>query len=443
MPVRTARLLALALLALPALPGCGDGGDGRGPYIADQPDEIAFEAAWKPATRFVAAAEDRLIDADPAAGAYTFAGEVGDLATLAAGDVAVLEGVGLLRVDSVTASGDQVVVQGEPAALADAIQDGTMSWDVGFDFTRPERFLAFQVGESAPLLLVPERPSFRVGSTTPAGSVSWTGTISGFNVSLKLTPAGEDVAIAFTAKYASGNASASVKGAGTLRGFRVQGSAEVAGGSLASFRVVTEGIEADLTLEFGGVELGTKNGAFSVPAKMILPFTLGPIPAWASLGGVLEISSTLKTNTSALAKAHLVFQGAVGMRGDGSGLAGLVPLARVDRIDLEHQSSESVATLTSGLGVLMQFPRFEIGLGLPGTGAEAYATVKNEVVANTTVNYDAAGPFPVVTGTCLEVSVNLGAYVGGALKAFNFTVASAETPVAAKLMPTRKTGDCK
>lgn len=434
---RLAVVLPLLLLA------CGDEGDGRGPYLAERPDEITFQADWKPATRFVPNASGVLVDVDPAAGRYTFAGDVAAIAALAPGDITVLEHVALLRVDSVTASGDQVVVQGSPATLPDAIQDGTISWDVGFDFTRPERFLAFQVGDGAPLWLVPERPAFRDGTPLPAGSLSWAGTIGGYAVELKLTPAGQDVALRFTVKYTSGNSKLSILGTGTLRGFRSSGSATLVAGVLESFRVGTEAIEADLTLEFGGVELGLKSGAFKVPAKMVMPFPLGPLPAWVSIGGIVEVDSTLKANTSALAKAHLKFKGAVGLQRDPSALTGVRPTAQVDSIDLSYQSGQSVATLTSGLGILMQFPRTEVGLGLPGTGAEAYVTVKNEVVANTTVHYEAAGPFPVITGTCLEVGVNLGVYVGAALKAFGFTLAGDETQVAAKVMPPRKSGECK
>lgn len=225
----TGRILARGLMLTVA--ACGDEED-RGPYLASRSDEVAFEADWKPTTRLIEDPVGRLVDADLAAGTYTFAGDdataVGDLAALVPGDVAVLEGVGLVRIDSVVASGNQVVVQGGPAALADAIQDGTLAWDVGFDFARPERFL------------------------------------------------------------------------------------------------------------------------------------------WV-----------------------------------------------------------------------------EVGLGLPGTGAEAYATVKNEVIANTTVHYEAAGPYPVVTGTCLEVGVNLGVYLGGALKAFGITLKGDEFPVSTRVMPVKKSGECK
>jgi len=259
-------------------------------------------------------------------------------------------------------------------------------------------------------------------------------------VSLQVTPDGGDGAtIEFKAsRKGAGNSTFALKGTGTLRGFRIVGGVDIESGTLRMLKFATTDVEGDLTVEVGGVELGILNDRFEVPARLILPFALGPIPAYASLGGVLEVSSTLSAQTTAIAKARIRFTGSIGLESDGKSLT---PRGSLDSHSLEFESAESVATLTSGLGALFHFPRVEVGLGVPGTGIDIYATVKNEVVANTTVKFEAAGPYPVITGTCLEVNVNLGAYVGGEMKMLGMQLATQETPIYTRLMPTYQKGE--
>ncbi len=60
------------------------------------------------------------------------------------------------------------------------------------------------------------------------------------------------------------------------------------------------------------------------------------------------------------------------------------------------------------------------------------------------VDFDVAGNYPVITGTCLEVKVNLGAYVGSEIKASGLKPSSKELPVFTKLIPAHKIGkSCK
>jgi hypothetical protein len=423
---------------------CGSDDD-PGPYIASDPDKIEFDVDWKPETKMVTGLVNHLTNADFTTNTYTFGGtaeELQDLAALAVGDIAVVDDVGLFKIEEITVSGDQVVIKTADAQLSDAIQDGTIEWDLGFDPLRTDRFIGIQVGALEPMRLYPRKAVVN-SAIGIVEKVEWSGSWGGFNVKITMAPAGENIDFTISASYDVGKAKGKIVGKGTIRGYRTSGLVLLENGTTTNFRFVARGIDVDMDLEFGAVELGMMDGNFSFPAKIVLPFALGPIPAWYSMGSVIEVQSTLKAETSALAKAHLKFRGAAGIRKDTAEDSGLMPMANIDNIDVEFIKGESVATLTSGLGVLIQFPRIEVGLGLPGTGAESYMTVKNEVVANTNVKYEAAGPYPVITGTCLEVGVNLGVYVGGAFKALGFTLASKEFQVGAKINPKKRFGKCE
>jgi hypothetical protein len=343
-------------------------------------------------------------------------------------------------VDKVENTGTAVVLTAKPAALTDAIQDGRIAWDVGFDFARPERFMTIDVDNGKYTLPLKQEGVTRSGLTA---TLSYSGKVAGYDVSLTLTPDGKDgVKVNFTVKRKWGNnAVFALAGKGTLRGFRIKGGVEIELGTAKEVHFETTDVEGDFTIESGGVQLGTGSGAFKVPVKLVMPLLVGPVPMHASIGGALELTASLKENSSAMTKARFRFKGNIGLVSDGNSIS---PRGSLERSSLTLEHAESVATITSGLGVLFQFPRVEFGIGLPGMGAAVYSTVKNEVVANTTVYYETAGNYPVITGTCLEVGVNLGAYIGGELKVLGIKVASKETPVFTKLKPKKKFGEsCK
>jgi len=439
-------LLKILLVLALTIVACSNGDDwwGEGPNVAAAPDQTTFDVTWKQATKVIAQsdARDRLVSYEPAQGTYTFSSDADAIAALKPGDIVVLTGVGLVNVTKVDDQGTQIVLHADPAALTDAVEDGNIAWDVGFDFTRPHRFLTLDIDNGKYTLALKQSPPNNRTSALTA-TLSYSGKVAGYDVSLSLTPDGKDgVSVKFKAKRKwGGNAVFSFSGTGTLRGFRVTGGVNVEVGSTKEVHFETTDVEGDFTIEYGGVEIGTGSNAFKIPAKLVMPFMLGPIPANVSIGGALEMTASLKERNSVLAKAHIKFKGNIGLESDGKSIA---PRGSLTRSSLTFEHGDSVATLTSGLGVLLQFPRVEFGLGLPGIGAAIYSTVKNEVIANTTVHFEAAGNYPVITGTCLEVNVNVGAYVGGELKLLGMKVASKETPVFTKLMPKKRIGEsCK
>lgn len=394
------------------------------------PDTTTFEVTWKPATLVLkqAAVKAALQSASPASGEYTFKSGDPAIDGLKAGEIAVLPGVGLFKIVSNTESGGVRTLKTELAALTDAIEEGTIGWSIGIH------------GQNLSRLIGVDDDKGKLDSVFTNGGLTYSGKIAGWNTSFTLTPQGDDFGVKLGSTYEKSPAKISLAGEGTLRGFRNEANIVIKGGSITSFTVAHKHLEVDLTLEVGGVELSGK-ASVKIPARIAIPFTLGPLPAFTSIGGSFEISSTLKNKTSHTAKVKFHARGAAGLKLNGGAI---VPIGQLEDERVSYESGSAVGVITAGIGFLMDFPKVDLGIGLPGTEASVYMKLKQEVVANFELHYAAAGPTPVIDGNCQTVSGNLGGYVGGTMKVFNFTLAKSELPVFTSTHDILKKGDkCK
>jgi hypothetical protein len=68
-----------------------------------------------------------------------------------------------------------------------------------------------------------------------------------------------------------------------------------------------------------------------------------------------------------------------------------------------------------------------------------------EIISNISFEYEAAGPYPVITGNCLESRTNFGAFYGGELSFLGFDLpVIEETQLFGKLGTLSRTGEaCK
>ena len=390
------------------------------------PDSTTFQVTWKPTTRVLdeAAVKAALLSSSPSTGEVTFKSGAAAIDGLKTGDVAVLPGVGLFKIVSNSEAGATRVLKTELAALTDAIAEGTIAWSLGFHGQNLSKLVG--VGDKG-----------KLDSVFTNGALTYSGKLSGWDVTFTLTPQGDDFGLTMSATYDKSPAVIKLAGTGTLRGFRDEANLIIQGGSITSFTLAHKHLEADLTLEIGGVELGG-DASIKVPARIAIPFTLGPLPAFTSVGGTFEVSSTLKANTSNIAKLKFHLLGAAGLKLDGGSI---VPIGQLDDKSVTYESGSAAGTITAGLGMLLHFPEVDFGVGVPGTEASVFFKIKNEIVSNFELHYTTAGPYPVIDGNCLTVGGNLGGYVGGTMKVFNFTLAKSELPVFTSVNPLVKKGD--
>ncbi len=427
------RFLAVVTLSLnlASASGCSDGAEPAAPHVTPPevlaPDSTTFEVKWKPSALVLdeAAVKAALQSSSPATGEYTFKSGTAAIDALKAGDVAVLPGVGLFKIVSNTESSGTRVLKTELAALTDAIEEGTIGWSLGFH------------GKNLPKLIGLDDAKGKLDSVFTDGSLSYSGKLAGWDTTFTLKPQGDDFAMTMGATYDKSPAKISFDGEGTLRGFRDEANIIIKGGSITSFTLAHKHLEADLTLEVGGVELGG-DASIKIPARIAIPFTLGPLPAFTSVGGTFEVSSTLKANTSHIAKVKFHLRGAAGLKLDGGSI---VPIGQLEDKSVSYESGSAVGTITAGIGLLLDFPQVDFGIGVPGTEASVFLKLKEELVANFELHYTTAGPYPVIDGNCQKVSGNLGGYVGGTMKVFGLTLAKSELPVFTSVNPLVKKGD--
>ena len=411
-PARRRPRAAVSSLALACLlmgGGCGGGGDGPGSTRTEDPsqDYTTFDVGWRDGVVVlddVGAAQGALRRADLEAGELVFDPAYAGLASLAVGSPAVIGGIGVFRVTGREAAADGELVRVDAAALTDVIDHGTIAWR--------RSIVSSSVDSRAGLGVDNEDEAGdlrRIRSALSAytnGELTYSGKIGSFTTTMNLKPSAAGLDLGLSAKFQDGVNVANAALSGTLHGMTNETQIEFQGGAFRTYDVRFIDVDGEVEIEAGAVQIGG-NQKIQIPARLAFPILVGPIPFNVELGTSLEFSSTLVNNTSAIFKARTRFKGTAGARVEGSNVQ---YFGAFETADLTLESSEQVGTVTAGLDYLLNFPEVSVGVGLPRVAtANAFLRFKSEVVSNFFLKYDVAGPFPVITGNCLESGVNFGA----------------------------------
>ncbi len=328
--------------------------------------------------------------------------------------------VDLVKIDAVTVQPDVILVQTEPASFVDAVTDADGAWSIGADMSKAPPGLEMS---SAPIAIDAD-PTLACAPTTDGGAcnpkMSFSGMLGnltasqsfGFGAdgsltgkaSLKLNTDGSVLAVAATL---------------TLKSFRDDGALSIHNGAVTGF-FAADDLDLKIDLDMGGVNLGVSDNTFSFPLSVTFPFSIGPVPAYFTVGLSIRLSPSLANMTTA--SSHLVEHIAGNLRLDvdganvtGSGTVDVVPGDAPTVSD-----SQSVSVVTAGMGVLMQYPKVTLGLGIAKVASlEGYFVAKEELVVNDAVQFDGLG---LITGNCLTVNANVGTYYGGKFRILGITI---------------------
>lgn len=328
---------------------------------------------------------DALVSGDDASGTYTFdASAAADAGIeLSEGSVLLLAGRALRRVTSVQESGGQTTVQSEQASLADAIEDGTVAWDVPvtYDFDQfvtatdgtavapgsPGEVTAAGAGTAqlaSVSMVTPDGEvvpvaddSLEITSDPEAGSVDWVYTSDGNTYKFRLTSQGDAVdLLVVVSRGAEGNEDMAFRGEGTIGSMRSVASNSYGGGELTSSDVDLQGLAADVDVSLSVAGAGVAPVDFTIPVPM-LTFTwlVGPVPVTLDLKAEIIGNVNAQANASATAAAAFSYRGDAGFAFDGAdvSMSGDTSLAEMD-----PESADSAAGM--GIDVDAQF-----GVGFP------------------------------------------------------------------------------
>jgi hypothetical protein len=353
---------------------------------------------------------------------FTFPNSTG-IGDLAPGKVAILAGLALRKVTSVTPDGGGVVVVTEPAALTDAITRGTIA------ATGPVNWQQVTAGYSAgrwgppPVITAFGRNGQEIGSEalaqtafTSKGALSFTGKVLDFDVIFALQPSATGMAFSLSAARAN----VKVTAKGTLDNFS-QGTSLVydpAGQSLVNTQALGLQADGELTWAAFTAQQPTLDGAvtsFQIPLTLPIPIQAGPIPLVLTIKATVRIVPALSVE-----KASSGGSFKVSYRSDqGFDIKGLTasPLAQLYAANAAIGSTE---TVTAGFGPAgfafgFEFPRMELGI-LGATGPYAFLSIysyaSGEWTPGTTLTSD--------IDACQKASLQLSAIGGYKLQVLGF-----------------------
>jgi hypothetical protein len=416
-PWRPRGAVFCAVLAVWGCSGTDEGkldGVPRTPVVL-APDTTSVDITWKP--------ETVVVDADTIAaslmnryaedGVYRFDSAATELAALSPGQIVVLTGVDLVRVTAVETTADAIVVSTEPASLTDAVSDAEISWGVGVDVSEP-----IQLNDGSGMLRPLAAPE--VLCTQPLMSEScqssFTGTLGNLKTSQKMhTEADGTLKMSLSMEYPqAGNSVLKVALNADVRSFLHEGSFVIHGGSLESAYVMLRDIDVAVDVDAGAVAIGGGDNFFKLPLKLTFPFELGPIPAYVTVSGAITLTPALSEQSSFRTHAKFHVTGSSGFTMDKTTISSSGSLENVGGVEPTASDVSYISTVNAGFGVLYEFPRVGLGIGLVDKASvEGYVTPKFEVVMNQALKIDGLG---IISSSCAKVDGNVGVFAGGVFR---------------------------
>jgi hypothetical protein len=411
------RLAALA----PFLLACSNADPGASPSPAASTDVAEYDVAqYRDGTIVVDPQTVALLqNPDATDGVYVFDPSATSIASLVPGQVAILSGFDLVKVESVDVQSGAITLKTSPASFVDAVTDGAMTWGTTIGYAQGTGDTNAQS----------RSPSLRLLDAPALAPLNFKGSLGPFSVDETFTPdANTGLTMSFLVSYQSGNALLKVAARGVLQPFRHEGDVHVRGGQLDSAYLKVEGLDLDLDVTLGAVALGKGDQTLALPVEIKVPYMVGPIPTYVSLAMTIDINPLLSDTSTSRGHAHFTVKGDAGLSYSNGSFSTWGSLADSS---VSFDDYEAVSTVSSGLGVLLEAPRISMGVGPSIAGASAYMSLKTEAVANFAIQYDGAG---LITGNCYTASVNFGAYAGGQMRLAGFKLKK-EVPVFTKVDP--------
>jgi hypothetical protein len=406
-----------AFIGLVLVAGVACGGAGSGGGASDPPISLDYQVTYKPGTVVMKSADvARGLESVSADGAtFTLDASTPGLASVSAGTVLVMPGVALAKVTGVTPNGSTVVLATEPAAITDAIEEGSIQWEQAIGptatspgsapFARPMAFGVHPLGAGV--------------SVTPTGG-SYSGTLDGYAYKITLTPGADAVSLELTVTYKDANFEASVTGKGTLSGFRSSADIEIHQGVLQQASATARNLSGSVTLTWAaGKPAPTKSSAetavtLKIPFKWtnVIPILDG-IPIIYSIGADISITPLFEGgDSSSQGSVTVPFGGTVTMTPTG----GSGTVQGEPTIDT---SSTTIALAPSGFVAGVSFPSVGVGLGF----SEANVMMDTKVITVATTHT----PGGVSGNLCETFDTTVTWVAGGSATLFGFS--GSTTPV--------------
>jgi hypothetical protein len=339
--------------------GKSDAGDTEG-YIIPKTEH--FKATTKENTQAVPGSVMRSLESyDQETGTYVFAKNAGVIEDLKVGTVVLFETHSLRKIKSVTNKGGKIVVESEFARLTDYFKDAQIDYKADINWGDPVAASSTKmiVGQPIATMINPINGMNSAAVTQAGVNVKLNTTLKGWKIELKLAPeAGSKLKIELTAKKEN---VCSIVAKGSISSFTSNLNISIIDGVTQNFSYSNNGIHAEMEVKFSAVGLGSEIAILQIPAKIertILVY--GVIPVTLRLKANLKIIPELAAGSSSQLSMKLSYTTNQGFTFNAGNLT---PQGSVSGANPQQTGDSNTATMgIAGMGVTVEFPRFEIGI---------------------------------------------------------------------------------
>ena len=317
-------------------------------------DEVTFDVEWDPNTTLIEEDDLSVIkSADPENDTYIFDATAVQSKglDLSAGRILVIHQIALAEIIDVQQSGTDLIVTTGPAALTNAIKNGTISWDVGISFA-PDKIQEIDDNQTAK----------RAASGDPM-VIEKSFAYGGYNYTTKITLANLYATIEFiTEKKLANDTGARLTTKGTIQRFRCIDTISITDNTLQTFDHDYEKLKGKLTLTLAAAASGNDlNHKITKPLfTYAIPMPPNcPIRPELEIGAVFLINAVVPATGSAKVTAKFSYDSDLGVSFDGTestASADFEDTAIDDQGKEHHVAGSSQVGVNYGIG----FPHIEL-----------------------------------------------------------------------------------
>jgi hypothetical protein len=321
---------------------------------------------------------------DKATGQMTFKSDASELKSLKTGSVVLFTGHSLKKISNVTESGGKIVVKTSAAKFVDYYKSAKIAYKTNFQWN------ASTLASSR--IQVNGDPNARVRHIEGTNEWSYKGKIGNWEMELKLAPetSGENRKLAIQLNGKRGNLGG-VEFKGFISNFEIENNISVDNSRVTNYSETHTGANGEIEAKYAFLSLANEDAAFELPIDFFRTMIVhGVIPVTYRLRCVFKVYPQVSANSSSQANLKLTYSGTNGFNYQNNGLTPRATMTNFNPSIIGDTGSASTGIV--GVGVGLEFPRFEIGIF--DTVVVPYMLMNTSIV-----NYFESG-LPFMPGPC-------------------------------------------
>ncbi|MAY51677.1 MAG: hypothetical protein CMC75_00240 [Flavobacteriaceae bacterium] len=338
---------------------CGGNESGNQGSVRDAivPVQEKLEAVTQEGTASISLKTmDALQTYDKANGTYVF-NKNNEVENLTPGTVVLFEGHSLRKIASVSSEGNKTMVTTEFAKLTDYYKELDLSYTAPVNWGDDTAMAGTSVKVGTPIAtMIQPMPTLLAAQASQ--SVELKTKVKGWDIEIKVEPEGDDMKLELVAKKEH---LCSIKAEGKISSFESTSEIRISDGQTQHFSYDNRGMSGEMEVKFAAVGLGSEVAMLEIPAKIEKTILVqGIIPVTLRLKANLKIFPEVAVGSSSQVSMKLTYDSNAGFVFDGSRLT---PRGAIEGANPEQTGDSNTATpAIAGMGVGVEFPRFEIGI---------------------------------------------------------------------------------